>query len=71
MSEQTMTEDPPIFKAVNGEVLYRGAWLPKDNAEKLWSIWNNIANAPDDYARVYSAGLRDQLGDVMAEAYRQ
>lgn len=71
MSEQTMTQEPPIFKAVNGEVLWRGTWLPKDNAEALWSLYDNIAKAPDDYAHAMSAVLRDQLGDVMAEAYHQ
>lgn len=71
MSERTLSEEAPIFKAVGGEVLYRGVWLPEDTATELWNIWDRIANAPDDYARAYSAGLRDQLGEVMAEAYGQ
>lgn len=71
MSNQALDEPAPIFKAVNGEVLWRGTWLPKDNAEALLKIFADNARAPDDYAQAFSAEMYDKLSDAMAQAYGQ
>ena len=69
MSEQTLSEEAPIFKAVNGVVLWRGTYLPEDNARVLMDLLAGERDDANDWFAGEAAALHRQLSEAVEEAY--
>ena len=75
MSNQALDEPAPIFKAVNGEVLWRNARLHRDSAVELvrlfssegsWELANQVRSAAQDaYGVQFCGACNINIGAVI------